>query len=120
MTVLTLSDSCRFRAAQGSALFFNPFSGEMVCNDMHASDGRGSWVTLYAGTQFAIVGAYSKGSTYMLVVDETGQGLDHENSYGLVVRDLSMQNLLEVAFEEEEVSTALVAVASTALVAVAS
>tara|TARA_Y100000310_G_scaffold280944_1_gene301042 strand:- start:2 stop:337 length:336 start_codon:yes stop_codon:yes gene_type:complete len=111
MQTLTLSDSVRFRAAQGEAVFFNPFTREMVANDMHASDGKGSWVTLDEGTQFAIVGAYTKGSTYFLIVDETGQGLDHENSYGLVVRDLSMQNLLEMAFEEEEVSTALVAVA---------
>ena len=101
MQVLTLSTDVRFRAAQGDAIFFNPFRGEMVDNGMHASEGKGSWVTLDAGTQVSIVGAYPEADTFMLIVDETGQGMDHENSYGMVVRGLSMEKILTEAFEAE-------------------
>jgi len=117
---IVIAQSTRIRAAQGNASFFNPYRMEMIDNGMHASDNSGSWVTFDEGTELAIVGAYSKSDTYFLVVSEDGQGLDSESAYGLVVRGLSMQKILESAILVEEASTELVTTQSTALVAVAS
>ena len=44
-----------------------------------------------------MVAAYGKGSTYCLVVNEFGAGLKSPDSYGLVVRELSMAKILDVA-----------------------
>jgi|SaaInlV_200m_DNA_2_1039689.scaffolds.fasta_scaffold85009_2 hypothetical protein len=119
MQVLTLSSSVRIRVAQGSGVFVNPFNMTIIDNSEGAKDGKGSWMTLDEGTQFSIVGAYDKSDTFFLVVDANGLGLDSDDAFGLVVRGLSMQNLLEVAFQEEEVSTALTTTGPTAMVAVA-
>jgi hypothetical protein len=102
MTTLTLFDSVRFRAGQGEASFYDPFNRTWADNGRHAEvdeDGnaKGSWVTLEAGTELAVVAAYGKGSTYCLVVNEFGDGLKSSDTYGLVVRELSMAKILEVA-----------------------
>lgn len=102
MLVLTLFASVRFRAGQGEASFYDPFNDCFVDNSEHAGmdeDGKpkGTWVTLEAGTELSVVAAYGKGSTYCLVVNEYGDGLKSPDSYGLVVRELSMAKILEVA-----------------------
>jgi hypothetical protein len=107
MLVLTLFASVRFRAGQGEAAFYDPFNRCFADNGRHAGmdEGgkpKGSWVTLEAGTELAVVAAYGKGSTYCLVVNEYGDGLKSEDAYGLVVRELSMQKILAVACTDAE------------------
>lgn len=95
MQVLTIHSDVRFRAAQGSGLFFDPVNMVWQDNGTHTENGKGSWVTLDAGTEVMVVMAYDKGDTYCLIVNEDGEGLKSETTYGLVVRQLSMENILE-------------------------
>lgn len=110
MQLMVLSSQVRIRVAQGSAVFYNPWRQEIIDNGMHASDGKGTWITLDAGTQFAIVAAYPKADTFMCLIDETGQGMKSENTYGAVFRGLSMEKILENAIlAEAEVAAEVVA-----------
>ena len=100
MQVLTIHTSVRFRAGQGQAMFYDPFNECFVDNGEHASvdeDGvaKGSWVTLEPGAQVSVVMAYGKGSTFCLIANDDEGTLVSENSYGLVVREMSMKKILE-------------------------
>lgn len=123
MRILTVATSVRFRAAQGEASFYNPFTAQPADNSTHASvtaDGKakGSWVTLDAGTEYSVVAAYGKGSTYCLVVNEEGTGLtDPDETYGLVVREDSMAKLLDASCVVLEEDVEVVAEESTSEVA---
>ena len=99
MQTYTIIDSVRFRAAMGEAIFFDPFSSSFRDNTFHTEvqngQPKGTWVTLDAGATATLVFAYPKADTYALIVNEQGEGPAGEGSYGVVVRELSLQNILE-------------------------
>ena len=96
--ILTVATPVRFRAASGEATFYDPFNDCLADNSERTEDDgqggtKGTWMTLDPGAQIGVVAGY--GTTFFLVVNETGDGLKSENSYGLVVRDLSMKKILK-------------------------
>ena len=100
-TTLTLTDAVRFRSASGEARFFDPVNMCITDNTECSTDGKGTWVTLPAGAEVMLVASYTKADTYMLIVNEVGAvAQPSDDTYGLVVRELSMQKILEKAAVE--------------------
>jgi len=108
MQVLVLKQDVRIRAGQGTAVFYDPINEAFVDNGVHTEsteDGgsKGTWVHLDEGTQLMVVMAYEKGSTYGLIVNEREDSLKDDRTYGMVVRQLSMEKILEAACILDEV-----------------
>ena len=100
-TTLTLTTNVRFRSASGEARFFDPINMCIADNTECSTEGKGTWVTLSAGTEVMLVGSYTKADTYFLIVNEVGAvAQPSADTYGLVVRELSMQKILEKAAVE--------------------
>lgn len=94
---LTVFAPTRFRAASGEGVFFDPINSCMRDNSEKTEDDgqggtKGTWMTLEQGAEVMVVGAY--GTTFFLIVNEHGTGLKSAETYGLVVRDLSMKKIL--------------------------
>jgi hypothetical protein len=111
MQTLVISDSVRFRVGKGEASFFDPINSCFQTNETYSN----MWVTLHAGDEIVVVGAYEKGTTYFLLCNEHGTGLCAKETFGMVVRQLSMEKILrnvlvsansEGAVDEDESSVA--------------
>lgn len=92
MDMFTLGEDVRLKASGGEAIILNPVNMEVLQNDVVAD----TWVILPVGAQIILTGMFNN-DVYLITVSESGDFQSSENTYGLVVRRKSWQNILDVA-----------------------